>query len=490
MFNPSRSRLVWTLIPTAVLAAVLALVLFIPGMGSRPAAAAQISLTETMEVSVGGPVAGETSRALSPLVSGPPPEMPQISASHGGLPGAQNMYTVGYYQGYPYKIDPASGLVSPLPRLSPVRYWRNFRDNSPQDELGNAYFISYDGRVARVSAGGTIDYIASVPWGGRNAGWDFGPLVQDEAGNLFALSQNGYLAKITPNETGWTSTLHGVPVVVTGAREWVSLKVAADGNLFTLDHLGRIIKVPPQGGTQSLFADSRRDIYAGFWRNLEISADGTTLYALSYDGSGYVARIPTTGSPTLLARLGIRSYGWESLELDAEGRLYALTQFGHLARVEGGRGVLIRYLPSLTNWTWLGWFTMVASSDKMIYLLQERGYVIAFNPTTGGFHRIVSPGQFPFSFRRYFNLSLPTGSADKDNDELPKPEDNCPVIWNPGQGDVDGDTRGNVCDNLPENPNVDKDSMLLEITQGAADFGRREFRAVDGRDFVYHAGPV
>jgi len=47
-------------------------------------------------------------------------------------------------------------------------------------------------------------------------------------------------------------------------------------------------------------------------------------------------------------------------------------------------------------------------------------------------------------------------AADTDDDGVPDFEDNCPLVYNPGQEDFDQDSVGNVCDNCPETANTDQ----------------------------------
>ena len=50
-------------------------------------------------------------------------------------------------------------------------------------------------------------------------------------------------------------------------------------------------------------------------------------------------------------------------------------------------------------------------------------------------------------------VDLQIGDGDFDGDNVPDPEDNCPLDWNPGQDDDDGDEVGDVCDGCPQDPN-------------------------------------
>jgi hypothetical protein len=43
-------------------------------------------------------------------------------------------------------------------------------------------------------------------------------------------------------------------------------------------------------------------------------------------------------------------------------------------------------------------------------------------------------------------------AADSDGDGLEDSNDNCPEVYNPGQGDIDSDGAGDVCDNCPNDP--------------------------------------
>ena len=46
---------------------------------------------------------------------------------------------------------------------------------------------------------------------------------------------------------------------------------------------------------------------------------------------------------------------------------------------------------------------------------------------------------------------------DGDDDGVPDTQDNCPTLYNPGQEDTDGDSRGDVCDFCPNDPGNDLD---------------------------------
>jgi hypothetical protein len=73
--------------------------------------------------------------------------------------------------------------------------------------------------------------------------------------------------------------------------------------------------------------------------------------------------------------------------------------------------------------------------------------------------RTYSPyfAEYENSPQNYFDLAYP---LDSDNDGIFNNEDNCPIVYNPGQDDVgDGDGVGDICDNCPEMSNPDqKDS--------------------------------
>ncbi|GMU23321.1 MAG: hypothetical protein AMXMBFR13_34000 [Phycisphaerae bacterium] len=56
--------------------------------------------------------------------------------------------------------------------------------------------------------------------------------------------------------------------------------------------------------------------------------------------------------------------------------------------------------------------------------------------------------------------------SDDDGDGHADDDDNCPLVWNPGQTDGDGDGVGNACDNCPQVPNADQ---LDSDSEGAGD---------------------
>ena len=56
------------------------------------------------------------------------------------------------------------------------------------------------------------------------------------------------------------------------------------------------------------------------------------------------------------------------------------------------------------------------------------------------------------SDHRPVTLDLRVGDGDFDGDNVPDPEDNCPLDYNPNQEDGDGDEVGDVCDGCPADP--------------------------------------
>jgi hypothetical protein len=71
----------------------------------------------------------------------------------------------------------------------------------------------------------------------------------------------------------------------------------------------------------------------------------------------------------------------------------------------------------------------------------------ALTTTTGSIDETIHTISIPISIH-----------GDRDRDGIPDPTDNCPLIANPGQEDLDGDTIGDICD-----PDRDGDGILNDL---------------------------
>jgi hypothetical protein len=77
--------------------------------------------------------------------------------------------------------------------------------------------------------------------------------------------------------------------------------------------------------------------------------------------------------------------------------------------------------------------------------------------------------------------------ADDDDDLIDDPSDNCPLISNPGQEDVDGDTVGDVCDNCIGDANADQADQDGDSTGDVCDACPLDF--LNDRDGDEHCCP-
>jgi len=128
-----------------------------------------------------------------------------------------------------------------------------------------------------------------------------------------------------------------------GSKPEGSLTLSADGSTFYgmtetggANNDGAIFSIPVAGGSPTILASLDGADGANPWGSLTLSADGTTLYGMSYGGGakneGAIFSIAVTGgAPTVLASLstsaGFDAYG--SLTLSADGStLYGMTQNG------------------------------------------------------------------------------------------------------------------------------------------------------------------
>ena len=388
----------------------------------------------------------------------------QISAQVNGLTGAENIYTVQYYYGTTYRIDPAGGGATQLADLASARYWINQYDNAPQDEEGNAYFVSDRGDVARISSDGTATTFSSISSISSFGRLFRAAMVRDAAGNLYAADYYGGVAKITPDGTASLfADLRNF-----GSWGWWSLEIAPDGTLYALQYSDRLVKITPDG-TVSLVANlaSTRD---WGWFSFEIAPDGI-LYALQYEG--YLAEITPDGTVSVSSDLrSIQDSQWRSLEIGPDGIVYALGAQGLVVEIgTGGAASLLADLSSIYPW---GWYNFAIAPDGTFYAVSERGYVAKIDPQTR--QASLLAGRLAHGWG-YYAISVPAASGDPDNDGLIGADDNCALIWNLNQANADGDRTGNVCDNLPEDPNDNQDS-LVGVTQGSGvNIPRRIFRA-------------
>ena len=314
--------------------------------------------------------------------------------------------------------------------------------------------------MAKVSPDGTATVIGVLP---RYSGF-YGAMVRDAAGNLYAIDYGGRVAKLTPDGTASVfADLRNF-----GTWGWFSLEISSDGTLYALQERGQVVEITPDG-TVGLYVVIPADQSWG-WYSFEIAPDGT-LYALQY--YGYLAEITPDGTVTVSTNLqNIYPWGWYSLEIGADGTLYGLSENGPVAEIAPvGAASLFANLTSVHPW---GWYNFAIAPDGTFYAANYSGYVAKIDPQTGQASLLTSGLAHG---RGYYSLSVPAAFGDPDNDGLIGADDNCALIWNLSQANADGDRRGNVCDNLPEDHNDSQDS-LVGVTQGSGvNIPRRIFRA-------------
>jgi endonuclease/exonuclease/phosphatase family metal-dependent hydrolase len=100
----------------------------------------------------------------------------------------------------------------------------------------------------------------------------------------------------------------------------------------------------------------------------------------------------------------------------------------------------------------------VITPDSVITVIEE----FIFNSRTAGPAGALPPqldGLYSATYasdvasdHRPVTLDLRVGDGDFDGDNVPDPEDNCVVDYNPPQHDGDGDEVGDVCDGCPSDP--------------------------------------
>ena len=87
---------------------------------------------------------------------------------------------------------------------------------------------------------------------------------------------------------------------------------------------------------------------------------------------------------------------------------------------------------------------MVHPDGNSVYVSNSlSNNVSIIDPITKTVVDTVAVGAIPFAFGQFI------GPLDSDSDGVFDPLDNCPLIANPGQEDVDASGRGDLCDALP-----------------------------------------
>ena len=255
-------------LPLATILSALALILMFQGLGDSPASAAQISLTETLEVDFAGAGADVNPSVLAPMTG----QSPRDSTKINGQAASESIYVMSD-QGQIQRVDSLTGVATQVIGVPPGQFWKfNEGDNSPQDEFGRAYFISYQGKVIRVSPSqveiladlGTNQAPASLR---RTCCWQR-PLLRDTSGNIYALGVSG-IAKITPS---------GVVTRLAGGS-WKDFEITHDGDFYVLGHSDQIQQVTA-AGIVTLVANLRGVLpppHFGQWNDLEISPGGNLL---------------------------------------------------------------------------------------------------------------------------------------------------------------------------------------------------------------------
>ncbi len=196
-------------------------------------------------------------------------------------------------------------------------------------------------------------------------------MVEDDAGNLFALHENGRIVKISPSGT---ANVFATARTLSTNNMWYGLTISKTGDLYALNSDAIIAKVTPAGAV-SLFASNLKSIEATEWFAITIDDLGN-LYALN-NLSGKVVKINSSGSATLFSNVTpVKSNSeWRDIVIDNSGNLYISNQIGYIAKVTSN-GTANLFSSALNNVnSGGGWWKMTIDGNGNIYALNYVGEV-------------------------------------------------------------------------------------------------------------------
>lgn len=388
-----------------------------------------------------------------------------VGAAYASESSAYSIIPEGTY-GTVVEIKPDGSIIkTPIPPyvnwLSPRRWGRhssNFQnyDGMPRDSKDNTYFLSEVGPIIKVSSGNVVHVtdISNLAF----EGW--ADIAIDSQDNLYVINNYGQVAKITPN--GKSSLLATLEDFIVFPEDypgwgWGNIDTDSADNVYVLNlSYGKIIKITPSG-TVTEFANISQfssNPNNGQWQQFEVTDDGT-IFVLNSSNDKLVVKITRDGVATKFADLpDLSGNGWINFAIDHIGNLYVQDFITMLKITPDG---VVAPFASSTG------YGLSVDRGGNLYGFSNSVKKIAPDGTDISVVNSVPNTFSPPPF------SAPIYNGEPDSDDVSGLDDNCPFIWNPSQGDVDGDGVGNVCDTLPEHANAKQKSAVVPTMGSVVD---------------------
>ena len=328
---------------------------------------------------------------------------------------------VGAYNSSNFHVNPDGTVVS----------------QAPNSIEGNVSTLTFKNVTIQIDP---IDYIGSYHiWGGTN-------LLQNLTSVVIVPNLSYYM------ELGLSS---------------IGFQLDAAGNITSVTHPESIsfennkvifkttpITIDPANYKGGYYLRRGPNDFSGYGLETFIQVVGTTTHVtignlnhikISIDGSGNV--VETSRDDVLELYGDTIVFKNIDIEMTASGADFSLLQnFAGAVSVADGETVVVSLVPNLSFYAWVAQLNGVNTNLKSIIEVQDPCAVV---PGSLDFSNSNGSGTLAFS--------CPSPVIDIDEDSIPDETDNCPLLANTNQLDMDEDNIGDVCD-------ADKDGDNIENT--------------------------